>query len=108
MKYDLISVRSTRTPYKVSRPVDIYAAFRRYATSKVEKFFAISLDGQPSATPALLVEGTRRVFRRYHPRENEFAYDLDGPAGLDYERRLASLSRRGPPEATTSMPVQAP
>jgi len=57
---------------------------------------------------ALLVEGTRRVFRRYHPRENEFAYDLDGPAGLDYERRLASLSRRGPPEATTSMPVQAP
>jgi hypothetical protein len=30
MKYDLISVRSTRTPYKVSRPVDIYAALRRY------------------------------------------------------------------------------
>jgi DNA repair protein RadC len=46
MKYDLISVRSTRTPYKVSRPVDIYAALKRYATSKVEKFFAISLDGQ--------------------------------------------------------------
>jgi len=46
MKYDLISVRSTRTPYKVSRPVDIYAVLKRYATSKVEKFFAISLDGQ--------------------------------------------------------------
>ena len=46
MKYDLISVRSTRTPYKVSRPVDVYSALKRYATSKVEKFFAISLDGQ--------------------------------------------------------------
>ena len=46
MKYDLITVRSTRTPYKVSRPADVYAALKRYATSKVEKFFAISLDGQ--------------------------------------------------------------
>ena len=46
MKYDLIAVRSTRTPYKVSRPADVYEALKRYATSKVEKFFAISLDGQ--------------------------------------------------------------
>jgi DNA repair protein RadC len=46
MKYDIISVRSTRTPYKVSRPSDVYGALKRYATSKVEKFFAISLDGQ--------------------------------------------------------------
>jgi DNA repair protein RadC len=68
MKYDLITVRSTRTPYKVSRPADVYDALKRYtqvaerdpynqfplsqraiaryATSKVEKFFAISLDGQ--------------------------------------------------------------
>ena len=46
MKYDLITVRSTRTPYKVSRPADVYEALKRYATSKVEKFFAISLDGQ--------------------------------------------------------------
>jgi hypothetical protein len=29
MKYDLISVRSTRTPYTVSRPVDIYAELQR-------------------------------------------------------------------------------
>ncbi len=46
MKYDLVTVRSTRTPYKVSRPSDVYEALKRYATSKVEKFFAISLDGQ--------------------------------------------------------------
>ena len=46
MKYDIISVRSTRTTYKVTRPADVYAALKRYATSKVEKFFAISLDGQ--------------------------------------------------------------
>jgi DNA repair protein RadC len=46
MKYDLITVRSTRTLYKVSRPSDVYEALKRYATSKVEKFFAISLDGQ--------------------------------------------------------------
>jgi DNA repair protein RadC len=46
MKYDLISVRSSRTVYKVSRPADVYEALKRYATSKVEKFFAISLDGQ--------------------------------------------------------------
>ena len=48
MKYDLITVRSTRTPYKVSRPADVYEALKRYATSKVEKFFAISLDSQHS------------------------------------------------------------
>jgi len=46
MKYDILSVRSTREPYKVTRPADVYAALKRYATSKVEKFFAISLDGQ--------------------------------------------------------------
>ena len=46
MKYDILSVRSTRAPYKVSRPADAYEALKRYATSKVEKFFAISLDGQ--------------------------------------------------------------
>lgn len=57
---------------------------------------------------ALLVEGTRRVFRRYHPRENEFAYDLDGQAGLDYERRLASLAHPGSPDSASSQPVQAP
>jgi len=48
MKYDLITVRSTRTSYKVSRPADVYEALKRYATSKVEKFFAISLDAQHS------------------------------------------------------------
>jgi len=46
MQYDIVSVRSTRTPYKVTRPADVYTALKRYATSKVEKFFAISLDGQ--------------------------------------------------------------
>jgi len=46
MLYDIVSVRSTRTPYKVTRPADVYEALKRYATSKVEKFFAISLDGQ--------------------------------------------------------------
>lgn len=46
MQYDIISVRSTRTPYRVTRPADVYTALKRYATSKVEKFFAISLDGQ--------------------------------------------------------------
>jgi len=46
MQYDIISVRSTRTSYKVTRPADVYTALKRYATSKVEKFFAISLDGQ--------------------------------------------------------------
>jgi len=30
MKYDLITVRSTRVPYKVSRPADVYAALKRY------------------------------------------------------------------------------
>ncbi|MEL7554891.1 MAG: JAB domain-containing protein [bacterium] len=46
MQYDIISVRSTRAPYKVTKPADVYTALKRYATSKVEKFFAISLDGQ--------------------------------------------------------------
>jgi len=48
----------------------------------------------------------RRVFRRYHPRENEFAWDLDGPSELDYERRLASLSRPASPEPASSPTVQ--
>jgi len=46
MQYDIISVRSTRAPYKVTKPADVYTALKRYATSKVEKLFAISLDGQ--------------------------------------------------------------
>ena len=46
MRYDIISVRSSRTPYKVTSHKDVYEAIKRYSASKVEKFFAISLDGQ--------------------------------------------------------------
>ena len=82
MKYDLISVRSTRTPYKVSRPVDIYAALRRYATSKVEKFFVISLDGQHSILHINIVSigTTNRCL--VHPREVYLAAVKDSATAL--------------------------
>jgi DNA repair protein RadC len=82
MKYDLISVRSTRTPYKVSRPVDIYAALRRYATSKVEKFFAISLDGQHSILHINIVSIGTTNRCMVHPREVYLAAVKDSATAL--------------------------
>lgn len=45
MKYDIISVRSSRTVYKVSRPVDVFSVLKRYTKAKVESFYAVLLDG---------------------------------------------------------------
>jgi hypothetical protein len=62
MKYDLISVRSTRTPYKVSRPVDIYAALRRYANAKTANFAETELALRKPA-PQILARPTKKVGR---------------------------------------------
>jgi DNA repair protein RadC len=82
MKYDIVSVRSTRTPYKVSRPVDVYAALKRYANSKVEKFFAISLDNQHAILHINMVSvgTTNRCI--VHPREVYLAAIKDSATAL--------------------------
>ena len=82
MKYDLITVRSTRTPYKVSRPADVYAALKRYASSKVEKFFVISLDGQHAIIHINMVSigTTNRCI--VHPREVYLAAIKDSATAL--------------------------
>jgi len=82
MKYDLITVRSTRTPYKVTRPEDAYAALKRYAASKVERFFAISLDGQHAIIHINMVSigTTNRCI--VHPREVYLAAIKDSATAL--------------------------
>ena len=69
MKYDLISVRSSRTPYKVTCPTDLYSALKRYANAKTERFISISLDGGHNIIHLNLVSigTTNRCIA--HPRE---------------------------------------
>jgi DNA repair protein RadC len=82
MKYDIISIRSTRVPCKVSRPVDVYAALRRYAKSKVEKFFAITLNGRHDILHVNLVSiGTTNKCMA-HPREIYLACVKDQATAL--------------------------
>lgn len=69
MKYDIISVRSSRTVYKVTRPADVYAVLKRYANAKVESFHAVLLDGAHQILAVKLI--TRGLTNRtiVHPRE---------------------------------------
>jgi DNA repair protein RadC len=69
MKYDIISVRSSRASYKVSRPADVYVALKRYANAKVESFYTILLDGahQIISVKLITVGLTNRTL--VHPRE---------------------------------------
>jgi DNA repair protein RadC len=69
MKYDIISVRSSRTIYKVSRPVDVFSVLKRYANAKVESFYAVLLDGahQIISVKLITVGLTNRTL--VHPRE---------------------------------------
>jgi DNA repair protein RadC len=69
MKYDIISVRSSRTVYKVSRPVDVFSVLKRYANAKVESFYAVLLDGahQIISVKLITVGLTNRTL--VHPRE---------------------------------------
>lgn len=69
MQYDIISVRSSRTVYKVTRPADVYAVLKRYANAKVESFYAILLDGAHQILAVKLI--TRGLTNRtmVHPRE---------------------------------------
>ncbi len=69
MKYDLISVRSSRTPYKVSSPADIFKVLKRYSNAKAERFLVISLDGAHNVIRVRIV--TVGLVNRclVHPRE---------------------------------------
>lgn len=82
MRYDIISVRSTRTPYKVSRPADAYLALRRYANSKVEKFFVLSLDGQHEIIHINMVSVGTTNKCMVHPREVYLACVKDQATAL--------------------------
>lgn len=69
MQYDIISVRSSRTVYKVTRPADVYSVLKRYASAKVESFYAVLLDGAHQILAVKLI--TRGLTNRtmVHPRE---------------------------------------
>lgn len=70
MTYDVLSVRSTRETYKVTRPADVYSVLkRRYAYGKVESFYAVLLDGAHQILAVKLI--TRGLTNRtmVHPRE---------------------------------------
>lgn len=69
MKYDIISVRSSRQIYKVTRPADVYSALKRYANAKVESFYVVLLDGvhQIQSVKLVSVGLTNRTLA--HPRE---------------------------------------
>jgi len=69
MKYDIISVRSSRQVYKVSRPVDVYAALKRYANAKVESFYAVLLDNAHNIMSVKLVTVGLTNRTLVHPRE---------------------------------------
>jgi DNA repair protein RadC len=69
MKYDLISVRSSRQIYKVSRPVDVYAALKCYANAKVESFYAVLLDNAHNIMSVKLITVGLTNRTLVHPRE---------------------------------------
>ena len=69
MKYDIVSVRSSRTPYKVSCPADLFDVLKKYANAKAERFLSISLDGAHNVIHVNLI--TVGLVNRclVHPRE---------------------------------------
>ena len=69
MKYDILSVRSSRTPYKVSCPSDIYAVLRRYSTARTERFVVLTLDGAHQVIKANLISIGLVNRTVVHPRE---------------------------------------
>jgi DNA repair protein RadC len=69
MKYDVLSVRSTKVPYRVTGPKDIYAALKRHATAKTERFLCITLNGAHEIVHAHLVTVGLVNRTLVHPRE---------------------------------------
>jgi DNA repair protein RadC len=69
MKYDIISVRSSRTPYKVSSPSDIFAVLRRYASARSERFIVLTLDGAHQVIRANIISIGLVNRTVVHPRE---------------------------------------
>jgi DNA repair protein RadC len=69
MKYDILSVRSSRTPYKVSSPSDIFAVLRRYASARNERFIVLTLDGAHQVIRANIISIGLVNRTVVHPRE---------------------------------------
>jgi DNA repair protein RadC len=69
MQYDILSVRSSRTPYKVSSPSDIFAVLRRYASARSERFIVLTLDGAHQVIRANIISIGLVNRTVVHPRE---------------------------------------
>ena len=69
MKYDVLSVRSTKVPYRVTGPKDIYSALKRHANAKTERFLCITLSGAHEIVHAHLVTVGLVNRTLVHPRE---------------------------------------
>ena len=69
MQYDILSVRSSRTTYRISSPRDLYSALQRYANAKTERFLCVTLDGSHAIERIHIV--TIGLVNRtvVHPRE---------------------------------------
>lgn len=69
MQYDLLSVRSTREPYKVSCPSDIFSVLKRYANARNERFIVLTLDGAHQVIKANIISIGLVNRTVVHPRE---------------------------------------
>jgi len=69
MQYDILSVRSSREPYKVSSPSDIYAVLKRYANARTERFVVLTLDGAHQVIKANIISIGLVNRTVVHPRE---------------------------------------
>lgn len=69
MKYDVLSVRSTKVPYRISGPKDIYSALKRHANAKTERFLCVTLNGAHEIVHAHLVTVGLVNRTLVHPRE---------------------------------------
>jgi DNA repair protein RadC len=69
MQYDILSVRSSREPYKISCPSDIFKVLKRYATARTERFVVLTLDGAHQVIRANLVSVGLVNRTVVHPRE---------------------------------------
>lgn len=69
MKYDILSVRSSRTPYKISRPADLFKVLNRYANARTERFIVLTLDGAHQVIKSNLISIGLVNRTVVHPRE---------------------------------------
>jgi DNA repair protein RadC len=69
MKYDVLSVRSTKIPYRISCPRDIYSALKRHANAKAERFLCITLNGAHEIVHVHIVTVGLVNRTLVHPRE---------------------------------------